>query len=114
VAREKEEQARLGRLPTNRLFNSYRLYAYVKFCNDVRQGYLVQYINDLELDRADKAIKAVVAQITKEDTSINTDDIWEKALRSLAGRYAEDAVCRNALNQLFKMSPEPVYTIPKP
>lgn len=100
--------------PINRLLLGYHHYAFVKFCNDVRQGYAVQYVNDAELQRANTVIKALVAQTTAEDASINTDDLWKQALRSLEGQGAYDATCRNTLIALFNMSPTPVYQITKP
>ena len=86
---EAARQAAEAAKPINRLFRGYQYYAHVKFCNDVREGYLVKYVNDVELERAEIAIKAIVAQTTKEDATIDTDDVWKKALKAVAGQFAE-------------------------
>lgn len=111
---EAARQAAEAAKPINRLYRGYQYYAHIKFCNEVREGYLVKYVNDVELERAEIAIKAIVAQTTKEDAAIDTDDVWKKALKAVVGQYAEADVCKNSLVQLFKMSPQPVYQIAKP
>jgi hypothetical protein len=108
------EAARIEALPSNRLFNGYRLYGYVKFCNEVREGYMVQYVSDIELERARKAIKAIAARATKDDASINTDDVWQKARGTLDRLRADDVMCHNSLVELLNVSPEPVFNIEKP
>ena len=60
AASDAREQARIANLPINRLFRGCQFYAHVKFCNEVREGYLVKYVNDAELVRAEKAIKSIV------------------------------------------------------
>jgi hypothetical protein len=60
------------------------------------------------------AISAIVAQTTKEDSSINTDDAWQQALKSLEHRAAYEVMCHNALIQLLNMSPAPVFAVEKP
>jgi Skp family chaperone for outer membrane proteins len=107
-------QAVIEAKPSTRLYRGYQRYAFVKFCNDVRQGYAVQYVNDVELERAGKVIKALAAQTSAEDASIDTDDLWKQTLRSLEGKSAHDVMCKNTLIALFNMSPTPVYQIAKP
>ena len=109
-----KQQAIIDAKPVNRLFRGYQYYAHVKFCNQVREGYLVKYVNDLEMERAEKAIKALVDKTTAEDTSIDTDYVWKEALKAVKGKYANDVLCRNSLVELFNLSPEPVYPITKP
>jgi hypothetical protein len=111
---EAARQAAEAAKPINRLYRGYQYYAHIKFCNEVREGYLVKYVNDVELERAEIAIKAIVAQTTKEDAAIDTDDVWKKALKAVVGQYAEIEVCKASLIQLFKLSPQPVYQIAKP
>lgn len=115
------EAAFRKQMVTTRLLNGYRFYAHVKWCHDVRDGYLVQYVNDAELARARTAIKALVEQTTTEEMSIKTDDVWQQALNSIAGHLRQDnsvdgfiEACQHSLRELFKLSPVPVYTIPKP
>lgn len=108
------EAALRKQMVMTRLLDGYRFYAHVKWCYEVRDGYLVKYINDAELERAETAIKAIAEQAAKEDASIDTDDVWKKALKALQGKYAQDELCKMSLHQLFKMSPKPVYHIEKP
>jgi hypothetical protein len=101
-------------LPANRLYFDYAAFAYVRFCHESREGYLVQYVNDVEMDKANKAIKEIVAQATKEDPAINTDEVWRKALAALQGINLDQMECHNTLTQLLKRSPTPVYSTAKP
>ncbi|HEY1475745.1 MAG TPA: hypothetical protein VGF53_16840 [Pseudolabrys sp.] len=114
AAAEAQEQARVANLPINRLFRGYQFYVHVKFCNEVREGYLVQYVNDAEMIRAEKAIKSIVEQATKDDTAINTDEVWKKALAAVQGKSASISLCQYSLGQLLNLSPAAVYTITKP
>ena len=36
----------------DKLYEAYRKYGYVKYCNETRQGYLAVWVNDVQLDRA--------------------------------------------------------------
>jgi hypothetical protein len=111
-AAEQQEQERIDRLPINRLLNAYRMFAYARLCNEVRQGYLVTYVNDIELERARNAIRAIAAQIKKEDSSINTDDTWHQALKQLPP--VNDAMCHYVVVQLLNMSPKATFVFEKP
>jgi hypothetical protein len=120
IAGERERE-RIANLPFTRLLDGYRFFAHVKWCHDVRDGYAYKFINVVELERAEMAIKAIVAQSTKENASINTDDVWKQALASIAGHLRQrdtanglDQVCQHSLQELFKISPTPVYSIAKP
>jgi hypothetical protein len=108
------EAAREAAKPQNRAFRAYNLYVRVKFCNETRQGYLVQYVNDVEMDRATIAVKAVVREAQKEEPDMDTNPIWEKARQAASGSIASDSYCRMYLGQLLKMSPVDTYGIQKP
>ncbi len=45
-----------------RVLYGYRWFMLVRRCNEVRQGYLLQYVNDDEFARANATIKAIVQQ----------------------------------------------------
>jgi hypothetical protein len=113
-AETEREQAVIDALPVNRLRFDYAAFAYVRFCHESRQGYLVQYVNDVEMEKAHKAIKEIVAQATKEDPTINTDEVWRKAVASLQGINLDQMGCHNTLTQLLKRSPIPAYSTEKP
>jgi hypothetical protein len=108
------EKRRIANLPANRILRAYTAYIYSKVCHDVREGYVVQFVNDIELGWAEKAVSAVVEQATAQDTSIDTDVQWQNALRE-ANRWPTNFdLCRIRLGELMAMSPEPVYTVTKP
>ena len=114
-----EERARVAALPSTRLMNGYRFFAHVQWCRDVARHV---YIRDVEFQRAQTAIKAIEKLTKKEDATMNTDAVWQDALQSIQGYIAprranedgQDNACQNSLQQLFTMSPTPVYSIQKP
>jgi hypothetical protein len=108
------EAARQAALPHNRVINAYSLYAKVTFCNEVREGYLLQYVNDSEFVRAKAATKAIVAAALKEDSSLDTDDLWNKGRSAINGFIASQGYCQLALSQLLNASPVNPYEIRKP
>jgi hypothetical protein len=111
---DRAKQAIIDAKPINRLFRGYQYFGHVRFCNESRDGYLVQYVNDAEMEKAQRTIKDLVAQTTKEDPSIDTDDLWRKALNALKGAPSEQVQCQNSLIRLFKLAPTPVYSTEKP
>jgi hypothetical protein len=110
---DRKEEARQAALPINRLLTSYRLFHYVSVCNEVREGYFVKYVNDVELERARKVVKAIANQATKDDSSIDTDYVWQQAIKSTFPQV-NDVVCRNSLVQLINSSPTSVWNVEKP
>jgi hypothetical protein len=105
----------------NLLSNGYAFFAHIQWCHDVREGYLSQYINDAELERAQTAIKAIVDKAKGMDATINTDDVWQLGLdrarpfmkmRDDGNGFSE--TCHWSLSQLFQLSPALVYSIQKP
>jgi hypothetical protein len=104
-----EENARViaaaeARKPVNRLLAGYKRYALVKFCNEVRQGYLMVYVNDIELARARTAVKVIEDDAVREDSNLDTDAIWRRANAEMKGRYAEQYQCQRGLNELLQQS----------
>lgn len=104
------------------LGTAYAAFVFVKWCHDVREGYLSSPINANELDRAQIVVRTVAAQSTKVAATIDTDKLWRMALeinRPRMDQRKADApgfsfVCRDALRQLYELSPTPVYSIAKP
>lgn len=101
-------------MPVNRLLNGYMAFGYVRFCHESREGYLVQYVNGAELQKAERAVKAIVAQTTKEDPSLNTDRVWQEAQSLNERRHLNEGMCREALLDLFKRSPVALQSTAKP
>jgi hypothetical protein len=111
---DRKEQARQDAMPINRLLTGYRFFHYVSVCNEARSGYLLKYVNDDDLERAHKAVRAIADKASKDDPSINTDNVWKQALQSPIFPRVNDAACRTALVQLVNSSPTILWNVEKP
>jgi hypothetical protein len=103
-----------ARKPENRLIKAYQLYSNVQFCNQLRQGYMVVWVNDLELERARAATKAIEKSILVEQPGLNTNNLWQTALANAKGWQAYQRSCDQAYSNLLSMSPVNVYPLQKP
>ena len=103
-----------GRTPVGRVYNGYFHYSFVKYCHDVREGYQIVYINDIELARAETAIRAIVDKAKAEDHNINTDQQWQTAQHDFGGQYVNMELCHFHRDALFRISPVAVYSVEKP
>jgi TPR repeat protein len=101
------EAAAEARKPVNRLLTAYKRYAYVKYCNEVRQGYAVVYVNDIELERARVTVKAVEDDGLHEDGSLDTKAMWNRAVSEIAGKYVDRGQCQMELQSLLQQNPKP-------
>jgi hypothetical protein len=100
--------------PINRLFRGYQYFGHARFCHESRDGYLMVYVNDFEMEKAETAIKVLAEQSIKADPSIDTDKLWAEALKALEGAPAEQIPCHNSLLRLFNLVPSAVYSNSKP
>ena len=97
------------------LCRSYTSYVRVKYCNEVRKGYLLQYVNDEELERAEVAIKAIVSKAIETTPNVDTDAIWKRALiLAPQGAHLSRDFCQQYLRSLLADSPVATISIPKP
>jgi len=92
----------------------YRHYMVVRYCNEIRQGYLLQYVNDVEFERATVAIKAIVNAAKAANPSIDTDEEWKLASKVANGTPITQETCQMHLAQLLRLSPLTVYSTDKP
>jgi hypothetical protein len=113
IERNRREEAE-ARKPENRLIKAYQVYSNVAFCNELRQGYLVVWVNDVELERAKAATKAIEKSLLAEEPGLNTITLWQTALRQAGGWMANQWSCQQAYTLLREMSPANVYPIQKP
>jgi hypothetical protein len=90
--------------PASRVFVAYKHHAFLQFCHQARGGYLVQWIDDDEIDRADAVVKAVVAKAREQAPAIDTDEIWKAARQTIRGMFANLDMCQMEKNQLFGMA----------
>lgn len=100
--------------PQGQLRRAYSLYILLRWCHATREGYLVQYINDVEMQRVDAAIKAIVGKWRKVEPEMDTDLLWRQANQMTAGRYVSTNVCSSGYQELVSMSPIPAIRIEKP
>jgi hypothetical protein len=104
--------------PINVLFRAYTRYAYVKFCNQVREGYVLQYINDIEMQRATSMIKAIKDKAIKDEPNLDTDYTWNQGLQEAQRLLNANAMgpdqCHWAYGDLLDMSPTTPYVVAKP
>jgi hypothetical protein len=100
---------------SNRIFKGYQFYIAVDVCHQVREGYLVTYINDAEMRRAKEAVNSIVEQVTSEDQSIDTSTLWTQAIDATAEWAVTRSLCQDIyLADLLNMSPVPAYKVRKP
>jgi hypothetical protein len=67
------------------LLQLYEKWVYVSTCNQAREGYLVQYVNDVELARAQRGVQGAERALLKRNPSLaeRKDDIWQAASRGI-------------------------------
>jgi hypothetical protein len=99
--------------PINVLFRAYTQYIYVNMCHQNREGYLMVFINDVELDRTEKAIHAIIKQQKKIDPQVDTDFAYSEAMKERHYQISGET-CKWSYNLLMNMSPVAEYVIPKP
>jgi hypothetical protein len=92
----------------------YRFFMLVHHCNEVRQGYLLQFISDDELARSEIAIHAIVRKAKLDDPSIDSDALWRDAIQMATKMTITRDYCQLYFGQLPRISPVPVYSTNKP
>jgi hypothetical protein len=115
--KQAQQQAKIDAEPVNVVFRGYQMYINVTLCSQVREGYLVKFINDVEMERSTKAIKAIVEAQKKRDPSLDTEYVWNKAKQEhdRSKPIINLDYCRNVhLRSLLNASPQPVFHVEKP
>jgi hypothetical protein len=112
--RAAEEQSREAAKPENQLREAYSLYILLKWCHDVRDGYLVQYVNDVEMHRVETAMKAIGDKLKAQDPNMDTDKIWKQADRAIVGKGIGSDSCHWWFRQFMGTSPIPAVRVQKP
>jgi hypothetical protein len=115
AAAKQEAEARAeAAKPDNRIRTAYSLYIRLRWCSGVREGYLVKYINDVEMERVETAIKAIVSKEKSREPDMNTDQLWQQADRATTGMRVQMDACQYWFHQLLAMSPVPAIRVEKP
>jgi hypothetical protein len=95
------------------LFRLYRQWMFVQFCNQVREGYAMVFVNDIELERARKAVKAIEAKLKADDPDLNPTQVWNDA-----GRKSQISVgpeqCQRTLANLLNSNPLGAFEFQRP
>ena len=89
--------------PQDKLYEAYRKYIYVKYCNETRQGYLVVWVNEVELDRARTRVKAIEDDVKAEKPQIIPDRLYQIALQSINGASVSGEECQLVYHQLMQI-----------
>src|SRR5262249_2524806 len=95
-------------------FMAYKLYSHVQFCNQVRQGYMVVWINEVELERARQAAKAIEKVELAENPALDTDALGRRAKEAAKGSRGGDCSCGTVFSDLRAMSRVSPYKSEKP
>jgi tetratricopeptide (TPR) repeat protein len=97
------------------LFELYEKWVYVSVCNQAREGYLLQYVNDVELDRARRGVQGAERELLKRHSSLaeRKDQIWQEASRRKSvSVYPE--LCKARAAELWNANPDGAIIVPKP
>jgi hypothetical protein len=114
AAAEAKQREVQRKSPHGQVLEGYTLYRLVRYCNEVRRDYLLQFINDVELGRATTAIQGVVRKAKQDEPAIDTDKIWDESAAAANGEPVSAEICQRYLQQLLRMSPVAVYQQDKP
>jgi hypothetical protein len=76
-------------------------------------GYLLVFVNDIELDRARQAVKASERQLQEKDPNLNTTAIWNEASKQTSLPIGPDQ-CKRTLGNLLNSSPKGAFQVPRP
>ncbi|MBR0694248.1 hypothetical protein [Bradyrhizobium lablabi] len=100
--------------PHGQVRRAYAAYALVRYCYQIREGYAVKYINDVEMERAEVMIKAVVVKWKKEEPGMDTDLMWTQAMQRAQDKPIDAQSCTRYYAVLGELSPVPAISIQKP
>jgi hypothetical protein len=115
IIREAEaRQAQAEQNARDRVQQAYSAYIMTKWCYETRDGYLLKWINDAELQRAETAIRAVVNKWQNQYQNMDTDSLWQQADKHVVGQPINIDTCRHWYSELLDMSPVPSVRIEKP
>jgi hypothetical protein len=90
--------------PPNQLNLFYQKYLYVESCHQARDGYLLVWVNDVQMERVKLAMTRLETAILKEDPTIDTAAVWDKV-----GKLKLPAIyqygCQVTYNELIQAAP---------
>jgi hypothetical protein len=86
-----------------KLYFAYRIYYVIKACHEVRDGFAVVYINDVQMEKARFKIKDIEDDAVAAKPGLDTDGMWKEAIDNAHGYPLNFEPCQNYLKQLFGM-----------
>jgi hypothetical protein len=95
------------------MFDVYRSWIYVSLCNQVRAGYMLVYVNDVELERARAAVKAVEKKFQVDDPKLDIAQLWKAASEPTSMPVTQDQ-CQRTLINLLHENPDGAFRIERP
>jgi hypothetical protein len=106
--RRDEEERRIKeaemRKPINQLRLAYYRYLYVRRCYRAREGYVVVWVNDVELQRARDAITRLEKLLLNQDQTLDTASEWEEISKKMPSIVYEYQ-CQQNYQDLMLSSP---------
>jgi hypothetical protein len=100
-------------LKAAQLFDVYRSWIYISACNEIRSGYLVVFVNDIELQRARAAVKAIEKKLQSEDQNLDMTEIWNEAGKPIRMSIGQ-AQCQRTLANLLYSNPNGAFQVLRP
>lgn len=100
---EKLKEAKLH-TPEKELRDLYERYISVKACYETRKGYAVVLIDDAQMQKARRRIKALEQSLLKSDPGLDTNLTWKKATERFKGSPVDISVGIVRLGGLEKLS----------
>jgi hypothetical protein len=86
------------------LFDADRHYGFLKYCNETRKGYLVQWVNDVELDRARSFVKRLEDEAKEVwGDELDADRLYKSALTYLDGLHVDGPICHRTYLQMLQI-----------
>jgi hypothetical protein len=95
------------------LFRLYRQWMFVQFCNQVSEGYAMVYVNDVELERARAAVRAIEKKILAENPGVDSDKVWNEAAKPVRFPANPDQCKRNVV-ELLNANPRGAFEVERP
>jgi hypothetical protein len=93
----------------------YAKWSYAWVCNQAREGYLVKYVNDVELDRARRGLLGAERELLKRNPTLaeRKDQIWQDATTRRNVRVIPQ-LCEATASELRNASSDGAIVVPRP
>ncbi|MDZ4202514.1 MAG: hypothetical protein U1C96_10255 [Gallionella sp.] len=83
LARKAEEkqkaEQKFANSPNGKLFGAYQVMAAIKQCVDIREGYAMVYVNDVQYAKSKQLMRRIEAALNNKLQGTTADELWKKA-----------------------------------